>query len=154
MRPSCDSTQTHAQLRTSCWLGSYAKGYLGVLKLLLAALTPERRDEAINEPDAHGLTPVYFAGTRGSNPECLRELISDGARYNSVKVSVKAAGNVMLAAMRLKKKAGFGGLKGPGPTEEDAPAAEEASRAEAEEPAGEGSKAENEEARASPVPAA
>jgi hypothetical protein len=47
-----------------------------VLQLLLAALTPERREEAANEPDGNGLTPLFLAQTRGSHPDCLKALIT------------------------------------------------------------------------------
>ena len=82
---------------------------MNVLRLLMAALSPERREEAANQPDVNGLTPLSLAQTRGSNPECMKELITDGARYNSVKVTVKTATNVMVAAMRFKKKTGAPG---------------------------------------------
>lgn len=90
---------------------------------MLDALPPERREEAANDLDGNGISPLFLAGTRGSHPDCLKELISDGARYNGIKVTVKTAGNVMLAAMRMKRKAGLGGVA-PAAAKADAPAAE------------------------------
>uniref|UniRef100_A0A7S0STW7 Uncharacterized protein n=1 Tax=Mantoniella antarctica TaxID=81844 RepID=A0A7S0STW7_9CHLO len=88
------------------------KGRVEVLKLLLNHLSPDDRMEATNAKDGNGLTPLFLVGTRGcDSPECLKVLISEGARYNGIAVSVKTAGTAVLAAIRMKR-----GISGVGAT--------------------------------------
>ena len=127
-----------------------------MLRLLMAALSPDRREEAANQPDVNGLTPLSLAQTRGSNPECMKELITDGARYNSVKVTVKTATNVMVAAMRFKKKTGAPGGFAAVAAKKKADASEEPVASAAAAPPAEKVKAAEgaNEGEAKPVPAA
>lgn len=75
----------------------YGEGHVKVLRLLMDALSPERRAEAANEPDGNGLTPLFLAQTRGSNPDCLKRLIS----ASSVEVNTSSIENVFFSLPRL-----------------------------------------------------
>lgn len=67
----------------------YGEGHVKVLRLLLDALSPERREEAANAPDVNGLTPLFFAQTRSSHPDCLKELISARTRIYTYKTQLR-----------------------------------------------------------------
>lgn len=98
------------QGRTALHLAA-RKGNVECLKLLIEALPVDKRDDELNREDNNGITPIYLAGqlSREQGGETMKHLISEGARYNANKMSVKTAGTTVMAALRWKRKGAAGG---------------------------------------------
>jgi len=98
------------QGRTAMHLAARA-GSAEALRAMVAKLPAESRLDEINRKDNLGQVPLFLASQKGEQTkEAFSYLLSVGALYNCNKVTMKTAGNVVLGAMRWKKKTGLGGM--------------------------------------------